>query len=81
VRGAQTPDPTAKILWVLRDPKQPPVPVPVKVGLTDGTNTEIISGEVQEGDAVVLEAVIGDEPVVTTARPGGGANQQPRMRL
>ena len=76
--GRQAQDPTAKVLWVQRDPKLPPVPVPVKVGLTDGTYTEIVSGDVQEGDAVVTEAMTGDEPA-PTGRPGG--NGPPRMRL
>jgi HlyD family secretion protein len=76
-RGQRPPvDSSIKLLWVMRGPK--PVPVVVHVGLTDGTTTEIVSGEVNEGDEVVLE-VVGDEP---TAKPSqGGGNQPPRMRL
>ncbi len=78
-RGPQT-DPTAKVLWLLRGAR--PVPVPVRVGLTDGSFTEIRSGEVQEGDEVVLEVLTGDDQPATTARPSSGAGSQPpRMRL
>ncbi len=68
-------DPTTKVLWVMRG-KQP-VPIVVHVGLTDGTYTEIVSGDVQEGDEVVLELMSGDEP----AEHSHGGNQPPRMRL
>lgn len=68
--------PPPRTLWVLRDGK--PVPVSVKVGLSDGTLSEILSGEVNEGDLVVTEAQTEDGAPVPTARPQGGA---PRMRL
>jgi HlyD family secretion protein len=68
-----------RTLWVLRGAR--PEPVQVRPGLTDGTMTEIISGDVNEGDAVVIEAMSGDEPApMTTNRPPGGA-AGPRMRL
>jgi HlyD family secretion protein len=78
-RGGAPTDPTEKVLWVMRGAL--PVPVTVHVGLTDGSFTEIVSGEVQDGDAVVLEVTTGDEAPATTSRPSGGANQPPRMRL
>jgi HlyD family secretion protein len=55
-----------------------PVPVEVKTGLTDGTFTEVVSGEVNENDEVVLEVTTPGAPAPTGA-PGG--NQPPRMRL
>jgi HlyD family secretion protein len=61
----------------MRGPK--PVQVQVKAGVTDGSFTEVVSGELQEGDAVVLEAISGDAPAPAAAPPGG--NQPPRMRL
>jgi HlyD family secretion protein len=70
-------DTSTKILWVLRGPT--PVQVEVKTGLTDGTNTEIISGDLNENDQVVLEAQSGGAPV--TASPPAGGNQPPRLRL
>jgi HlyD family secretion protein len=53
-------------VWTLRDGK--PAAVPVKVGLDDGTSAEVVSGEVREGDRVIVA-----EP---TADTGGGARQQ-----
>lgn len=67
-----------RTLWVLRDGKA--TPVQVKVGLTDGTSTEILSGDIHEGDDVVLEAQSSDEAApAKTGRPAGGGPQ--RMRL
>jgi HlyD family secretion protein len=67
-----------KTLWVLRGGA--PVQIEVKTGLTDGTNTEIVSGDLNEDDQVVLEAQVGGTPVVDS-HPSGGGNQMPRMRL
>ena len=50
--------------------------MPVRVGLTDGTVTKIVDGDLHEGDQVVVEALGGDD-AATTAKPGG---QAPRMR-
>jgi len=72
-------DDSAKVLWVMRG--LAPVQVAVKAGLTDGSFTEIVSGDLKEGDAVVLEATSSDEPAAPAKPPGGGANQPPRMRL
>jgi HlyD family secretion protein len=58
-----------------------PVPIEVKTGLTDGSTTEIVSGDVNEDDQVVLEAQVGGTPVVDSHPSGGGNNQMPRMRL
>ncbi|HNS22358.1 MAG TPA: efflux RND transporter periplasmic adaptor subunit [Sedimentisphaerales bacterium] len=42
-------------VWVLRDGQ--PVAVPVTVGATDGTMTEIVSGEIQAGMPVIVDTV------------------------
>ncbi|MBX3576641.1 MAG: efflux RND transporter periplasmic adaptor subunit [Rhizobiaceae bacterium] len=42
-------------VWVLRDGV--PAEVQVKVGATDGTSTEILSGDLAEGNAVITDAV------------------------
>jgi HlyD family secretion protein len=72
-------DNSNKVLWVMRGPK--PVPVQVKIGLTDGSFTEIVSGDVQEGDAVVLEVMTGDDGASAKPPAGGGSGGPPRMRL
>jgi len=53
-------------VWMLRDGK--PAAVPVRVGLDDGTSAEVVSGEVREGDRVIVA-----EP---SAESSGGARQQ-----
>jgi HlyD family secretion protein len=50
----------SRVVWVLREGK--PAPVRVQVGLSDGTNTEIVGGELAEGDQVITGG-------------GGGAGQ------
>jgi len=52
---APRPERDRRVLWVLRDGA--PVPVAIKTGLSDGSVTEIADGDLQEGDALVTEAV------------------------
>jgi HlyD family secretion protein len=73
----------AKTLWVMRGTR--PQSVSVHTGLTDGTYTEILDGELQAGDQVVTET-IGEEAPASThggggGGGGGGAGGMPRMRL
>jgi HlyD family secretion protein len=56
-------------LWVLEDGA--PKPVDVRIGLSDGTSTEIVSGDVHEGSEVIVG-------MTQAARSGTSA---PRMRL
>lgn len=42
-------------LWVLRDDK--PVEVAVKIGISNGAHTQIVSGDLTEGDLVISDAV------------------------
>ena len=59
-----TPPPSAgeRMVWVLRDGK--PYPARVKTGITDGTFTEIKSGDLNEGDLVITDVL----------NPGSGSN-------
>jgi len=45
--------------------------VPVRVGITDGSVTEIASGDLKEGDKVVTEMVGGALAANRATRPGG----------
>ena len=45
-----------KTVWILDENKQPR-PVPVKVGLTDGVNTQILEGQITQGTQVIVSAV------------------------
>ena len=39
-------------VWVLRDNR--PIRVPIKTGISDGTYTEVVSGDLEEGDEVIV---------------------------
>ena len=68
-RGAAT---AAGRVWVL-DAERRPKPLEVRIGLTDGTSTEIMEGPLKEGDEVILG--LGAEPAAAKkAGPSG-----PRM--
>jgi HlyD family secretion protein len=63
----------SRTLYVLRDGA--PVAVKIKAGLTDGTNTEVVEGELAEGDVVITGD--GSAPVPAGGGlPGGGNNQR-----
>jgi len=62
-------------VWVLREGR--PVRVPVSIGLDDDTNAEIVKGELQPGDQVIVSE---------QARTSGGSGRQgaggaPRLRF
>jgi HlyD family secretion protein len=42
-----------KRVWVL-GPSGDPEPVPVQIGISDGNFTELLGGELKEGDAVII---------------------------
>src|SRR5262250_3330781 len=62
-------------VWVLRDGK--PAAVPLRVGLDDGTSAEVVSGELREGDHVIVAEPSADSSSGTRQqaprffRPGG----------
>lgn len=63
-------EPPERTIYVLRGGR--PEPVSIKTGLSDGTVTEVASGDLHEGDEVITEA----------SAPGNGAptsGPQPRM--
>jgi HlyD family secretion protein len=62
-----------RTVYVLRNGK--PEPVSIKSGLSDGTVSEVVSGELKEGDPVVVDATVAGKP----SGSGGGQQQSPRM--
>jgi HlyD family secretion protein len=48
----------SRTLWVMRN--KTPVDVTVVTGATDGQNTQLVSGDLAEGDAVIVDAVAAD---------------------
>lgn len=60
-------DGTPGTVWVLEGGA--PVAVPVRAGLTDGTYTEILGGELRPGQAVVIGTERAATPAGSAARP------------
>jgi HlyD family secretion protein len=58
--------PGERLIWVVQD--NLPVPKSVRVGLTDGTWTELLSGPVQEGESLITEMVV-DPSALPQKRP------------
>jgi HlyD family secretion protein len=65
----------AKTVWVQDGARLRPVSV--KIGLSDGTMTEVVSGELNEGDKVVTDATAAAGAATTTAAPGGTGMRRP----
>ncbi len=59
-------EPNQRTLWVQREPRSAE-PVVVTIGITDGIHTEIVEGDLHEGDAVITDA---------SALESGGGSQQ-----
>ncbi len=57
-----------RTVWVLRGDQ--PVSIQVQLGLSDGTNTEVVKGELAEGDPIILDATV--TGAKASAAPGGG---------
>jgi len=57
--------PDSRSLWVMRGGV--PRPVPVHTGLTDGTVTEVVDGDVAEGDQAVVDATSPDSAPAAAA--------------
>jgi HlyD family secretion protein len=70
-RGSGNRSPDRRVLWVLTNGT--PHPVPVKIGISDGSLTEVVSGDVKEGDVVLTGVTIGNEPATPTSPRGQGA--------
>ena len=59
-------------IWLYVDKKLKPVNV--RLGISDGTFTELLSGDLQEDQAVVVNMVTGLEPKVVPGQQGSGNN-------
>jgi HlyD family secretion protein len=67
IRPPGAPGSTTPVVWILsRDGR--PAAVPVTLGITDGTSTEIVGGDLQAGRTVL----IGLESAPSTPSPGPG---------
>ncbi|MGH6963999.1 MAG: hypothetical protein ACREE0_05920, partial [Phenylobacterium sp.] len=68
---------TGGVVYVLKDGK--PAPVPVRVGATDGTNTQIV-GPLKAGDQVITGGGPKVKPKAGGAPFGGPGGGQVRVR-
>jgi HlyD family secretion protein len=65
-RGGKNEDGTeTKTIWVMHG--DTPTPVIVKIGLSDGTNSELVAGELHEGDLVATDQEGGASSVASAA--------------
>jgi HlyD family secretion protein len=60
--------PGRRMLWVLRQGK--PVPVLVRTGISDGTLTEVLEGDLSAGDACIVDMDLGKR--ASGGPPAGG---------
>jgi HlyD family secretion protein len=74
--GGRQRDPNRKRLFKLVDGK--PQMVVVKLGLTDGSSTQIVEGELQPGDQLVTE-IKGGPPAGKPAAGGGAPGGRPKV--
>jgi HlyD family secretion protein len=58
------------IVWVLRDGE--PVQVPVRIGVSDGQHTQILGGDLREGDQVITGGGPRPDPAERQQAQGGG---------
>ncbi|MGQ0504595.1 MAG: efflux RND transporter periplasmic adaptor subunit [Myxococcaceae bacterium] len=69
--GGDVDTPDKRTVWVLRNEK--PTSVAIQTGTSDGTLTEVVSGDLQEGDPVITDASTGEAPAARrTGMPGMG---------
>ena len=79
-RGDDSPS-DQKTVWVLKDGQ--PKPVKVKVGISDGSVTELVEGELEDGAAVITEATVpgAKKAAAGGASPLGGAQGGGQRRM
>jgi len=69
-RGKGGPTPGQRVHIVGKDGK--PAPVPVKTGVSDGTFTLVIEGDLKEGDALIVGEAPGKKNRAGGSPPGMG---------
>ena len=68
-----------RIVWALGADKKPQ-PKKIKLGITDGVNTEVVEGEVNEGDVIITGQTVTSASPNSTQRPPGFQSSGPRIR-
>ncbi len=68
----------SRTLYVLRN--DAPAAVDVVLGLSDGSYTEIVSGDLHENDEIIVDATVNGKATSSTSSGGGGkSGGPPRM--
>jgi HlyD family secretion protein len=65
-----------RIVWVL-GPDKKPQPHRIRLGITDGTATEVIEGDLKEGDTIIVSQTISAEDRQNSQRPPGFGGGMP----
>lgn len=63
-----------QVVWELA-PNQQIIPVAVQIGITDYTNTQVVSGDLKEGDVLVTGELTGAGQTFTQGRPRFGGRR------
>jgi HlyD family secretion protein len=71
-RRARDENPDRRTVWILRDGA--PLQAQIRIGVSDGTTTELVEGDVKEGDLLITEAT-------GTGEGKGGPQQNPFRRM
>jgi multidrug efflux pump subunit AcrA (membrane-fusion protein) len=67
-----------RLVWVLGQDEKPQ-PRRITVGLSDGSATEVVSGNLQEGDVIIIGETVSGQSATqsqTTRVPGFGGGQR-----
>jgi len=68
-RSGARDEPDQRTVWVL-PPLGDPRPVRIRTGISDGTLTELVEGDLHAGDALITEMTTGGDDKPPTAAPG-----------
>jgi HlyD family secretion protein len=59
-------------VYEAQGPKGEPKPVEIRPGITDGRNTQVVSGDLKPGDSVIVGLTTAKASTTGSALPGGG---------
>lgn len=59
-------------VYEAQGPKGEPKPVEIRPGITDGRNTQVVSGDLKAGDSVIVGLATAKASATGSALPGGG---------
>jgi HlyD family secretion protein len=66
-KGVQTPEKKVPGIWISE--KGQAMRVPVSTGISDGSYTELVSGDLREGQEVIVESLVNAQAPVPSGPP------------